>query len=131
MSEPKFKPGQIVWADLTSNKADNLKEFYKSVAGWQEFPVAMRDEEGEYNDYAMLVDPENAAGGICNKRGKNNSLPTQWIMYIYAEDVEERLKTAQELGGKLIHESRKPDGTYNYVIIEDPVGAVFGIGNMQ
>jgi len=131
MEAPKFKLGQIVWADLTTTKADSLKEFYKEVAGWQEFPVAMRDDDGEYNDYAMLVDSENAAGGICHKRGKNNNLPPQWIMYIYAEDVEERLKTALDLGAKLIHASKKPDGTYNYVIIEDPAGAVFGIGNMQ
>lgn len=43
-------------------------------------------------------------------------------------NVEESVQKAMQLGGKLIHESKKKDGTYNFVIIQDPVGAVFGMG---
>jgi predicted enzyme related to lactoylglutathione lyase len=131
MSENKYKVGQIVWADLTTNQADSLKEFYKDVLGWKEFPVAMKDGEESYNDYAMLIDEKEPAGGICNQRGVNANIPPQWIMYVCVEDVDATLKIAIEKGGKLIHESKKSDGTLNYVIVQDPAGAVFGFGKFQ
>lgn len=131
MEENKFKVGQFVWADLTTNQAGTLKDFYKELIGWQEFPVNMKDDDGEYQDYAMLIDQENAAGGICNARGLNKGLPPQWIMYIYVEEVEERLNKSLELGAELIHSHKKADGSYNYVILKDPAGAIFGLGNMQ
>lgn len=128
MSDQKYKVGQFVWADLTTNQTESLKEFYKEVIGWQEFPVAMKDGEEEYNDYAMMIDEKQPAGGICNKRGINANIPSQWIMYIAVEDVDITLKKALENGGKLIHENKKSDGSLNYVIIQDPAGAVFGFG---
>ena len=128
MSERKYKIGQFVWADLTTNQAESLKEFYKEVIGWKEFPVAMKDGEDSYNDYAMMIDEKEPAGGICHKRGVNSYIPPQWIMYICVEDVNDTLKKALDNGGILIHESKKSDGTYNYVIIQDPAGAVFGFG---
>ncbi|MGM1429940.1 VOC family protein [Sphingobacterium lactis] len=131
MEEKKYKVGQIVWADLTTNQAGTLKEFYKAVLGWQEYPVAMKDEDDGYDDYAMLMDDQSPAGGICNSRGQNANLPATWIPYIYVEDVEGSLAKSLDLGGKLIHESKKKDGTYNYVIVQDPAGAVFGFGKMQ
>lgn len=131
MSEQKYKAGQIVWADLTTNQADSLKEFYKDVIGWQEYPVAVKDGEESYNDYAMLYDEKNPAGGICNQRGINASIPPQWIMYVCVDDVASTLEKAISRGGKLVHENKKADGTYNYVIIQDPAGAVFGFGKFQ
>lgn len=128
MSERKYKIGQFVWADLTTNQAESLKEFYKEVIGWKEFPVAMKDGEDSYNDYAMMIDEKEPAGGICHNRGVNSNIPPQWIMYICVEDVNDTLKKALDNGGILIHESKKSDGTYNYVIIQDPAGAVFGFG---
>ena len=131
MAEQKYKPGQIVWADLTTNQAESLKEFYKDVLGWQEFPVAMKDNEEEYNDYAMLYDEKKPAGGICNQRGVNANIPPQWIMYVCVEDVDATLQNALDRGAKLVHESKKADGSLNYVIIQDPAGAVFGFGKFQ
>ena len=46
-----------------------------------------------------------------------------------SKTLEESLNKALELGGKLIKEGRKKDGTYQYAIIQDPTGAVFGLGN--
>ncbi len=128
MEENKYKNGQIVWADLATKQAESLKDFYKDVLGWNEHPVAMKDGDESYNDYAMLYDEKTPAGGICNQRGINAGVPAQWIMYVYVDDVEETLKRAIEKGGKLIHESKKADNSYNYVIIQDPAGAVFGFG---
>lgn len=131
MSEPKYKIGQFFWSDLTVPDAANLKEFYKEVVGWQEQEVAMKDKEASYADYAMMIDSETAAGGICHQRGINKNIPPQWVMYINVANVSVSLEKVLALGGKLLHESKKPDGSYNFVIVEDPVGAVFGLGSLS
>lgn len=131
MEQTKYKNGQFFWSDLTVPDASSLKEFYKEVVGWTESPVAMKDGADSYEDYGMMIDAETPAGGICNQRGVNRNIPPQWIMYVHVENVEESLEKALKLGGKLINESKKADGTYNYVIVQDPVGAVFGLGKMN
>jgi len=128
MSANENKLGKFLWADLTVPNAAELKEYYKEVIGWSEHPVAMKDGEEPYEDFAMMTDKDTAVGGICNQRGVNANIPPQWITYINVEDVEKSLNKAIALGGKLIHESKKKDGSYNFVIIADPVGAVFGMG---
>lgn len=131
MSESKYKIGQFFWGDLTVQNASTLKEFYKEVVGWQEQEVAMKDNNDTYADYAMMIDNDTAVSGICNQRGVNKNIPPQWIMYINVENVEESLQKVIKLGGKLIMESKKKDGSYNFVIVEDPAGAVFGLGTVQ
>ena len=128
MSESKFKKGQFFWSDLTVPDATSLKEFYKEVIGWQEQEVPMKDNEETYADYAMTTDDGAAVSGICNQRSVNKNIPPQWIMYVNVDNVAESLEKVLQLGGKLIAESKKKDGSYNYVIVQDPVGAVFGLG---
>lgn len=101
MEENKSKIGQMVWADLTVENSTELKDFYKEVIGWEVKNVAMKDGEEEYNDYAMMSSPENAAGGVCTKRGMNKGIPSQWIMYISVENVAESLQKALEMEGNL------------------------------
>lgn len=131
MSESKYKKGQFFWSDLTVPDATSLKEFYKEVIGWHEQEVVMKDNGDTYADYAMTIDDETPVSGICNQRGVNKNIPPQWIMYINVENVQESLEKALALGGKLIMESKKKDGSYNFAIVQDPAGAVFGLGKVD
>lgn len=127
MSENKSTIGKIVWTDLTVENADELKDFYKEVIGWDIKNVAMKDGDETYNDYAMLTSPEEATGGVCTKRGVNKGIPSQWIIYISVENVTVSFEKALELGAKSIHEIKNKEGKLQFAIIEDPAGAVFGI----
>ncbi|MGV0918808.1 VOC family protein [Empedobacter falsenii] len=129
MDENKSKIGQMVWADLTVENSTELKDFYKEVVGWEVKNVAMKDGEEEYNDYTMMSSSENAAGGVCTKRGMNKGIPSQWIMYISVDNVAESLQKALEMGGKSIHEIENKEGNLQFAIVEDPTGAVFGLAN--
>jgi len=131
MSAVKNNIGKFLWADLTVPNATELKEFYKEVIGWTEHAIAMKDGEEAYEDFAMMADKDTAVGGICNQRGVNVNIPPQWISYINVTNVEESLNKTLQLGGKVIHESKKKDGSYNFVILTDPIGAVFGIGAFE
>lgn len=131
MSTSKFEFGQFFWSDLTVPDATSLKDFYAEVAGWQVQEVAMNDNGEKYNDFAMMINNDTPVSGVCNQRGVNKNIPPQWIMYINVENVSESLNKALNLGGTLLLESKKADGSYNFVIIQDPAGAVFGLGTVK
>ncbi len=131
MENQKYKVGQIFWTDLTVDNASLLKGFYKEVIGWEEHAVSMKDGEENYEDFAMMIDKDTPASGICNRRGLNANIPPQWIVYFQVEDVNASLEKALGQGGKMIHNMKKSDGTYQFIILEDPNGAVFGIGKME
>lgn len=130
MSQNTPKVGQFYWTDLTVDNPKDVKEFYKQIFGWHEIEVPMKDGEESYVDYGLAVDATTPGGGICHNRGKNKGIPPQWISYFYVEDVEKSLETCLSLGGQLLKENRKKDGTLSFVIVQDPQGAVFGMGNM-
>lgn len=120
---PDTRPGRIGWQDLTVDNADQLRDFYSSVAGWQSQPLDM----GGYDDYVMLS-PDGQAGvaGVCHARGVNANIPPQWLVYINVEDLDASLKSVQQLGGEIIDGPRQL-GDGRFVVIKDPAGAVCGL----
>lgn len=113
--------GMIAWVDLTAPKAEELKDFYKEVVGWESSPVNM----GDYDDYAMLVPgTENAAAGICNPKGINKDLPSQWLIYIIVDNLNESIECCLRLGGKVLAGPKSMGKEGKYAVIQDPAGAV-------
>jgi len=130
MEQSKPKVGQFCWTDLTLDQPETVKEFYKEIFGWKEFPVKMKDGEDEYNDFAMAIDETTPGGGICNNRGTNHGMPAQWITYFNVENIAETIKICLDKGGSIVKENLKKDGTYNYAILKDPMGIIFGVVNV-
>lgn len=114
--------GSVVWRDLTVENADEIKDFYSKVVGWKASPHSM----GDYNDYDISDKDGNVIAGICNKKGSNSDVPSQWLVYIQVEDVEQSAKDCLELGGKILDGPRKM-GSSNFCVIQDPTGAVLGL----
>lgn len=114
------KPGQIVWVDLTIPNADEVRDFYRQVVGWEPETVDM----GRYHDFNMkLPGSDLPAAGICFARGVNADLPPQWLIYIAVTDLDARIQKITEQGGKLLVPPQGGIG-YRYCVIEDPAGAV-------
>lgn len=112
--------GVCTWTDLTVANAEQIRDFYASVIGWQIKPVSM----GEYDDYSMRSPgTDNDVAGICHARGVNANLPAQWLNYFRVEDIDKSLQQVQQQGGKVITEIQSM-GSSRYVVIKDPAGAV-------
>lgn len=127
MSNKKFKIGSIISADLTVENAEVTRDFYKQVIGWDAESLEMKDAKGAYADYVVKDVDGNWVGGICHSRGVNLGIPPQWIVYVNVEDISRSVEKCKELGGKIIKESKLPDGSFIYVIIQDPTGAVLAL----
>jgi len=121
MSE-ESKIGEIVWRDLTVDKAGQVSDFYESVVGWRKSPVSM----GEYDDFNMNASDGETVAGVCHARGGNADIPPQWMMYVRVEDVNESLEHVRSLGGSVLKGPTEYNGD-RYYIIEDPAGAILTI----
>lgn len=112
--------GGIGWIDLTIPNASEIRDFYKSVAGWQAEGVSM----GEYEDFNMKADSEgNPVAGICHARGSNADFPPQWLIYINVDDLSASLQSCKANGGEVAAGPFKM-GESRYAVIRDPAGAV-------
>ena len=108
------KIGTLAWRDLTVGDAATVREFYKSVVGWESQAVDM----GGYSDFNMIAPGSGeTVAGICHARGSNAKLPAQWLIYIVVADVDRSAKTCTEQGGQLLDGGR-------FCVIQDPAGAV-------
>jgi hypothetical protein len=119
--------GSISWTDLTVPDAEAIRDFYRSVVGWDFVEVDM----GEYCDFSMsLPEDGRTVAGICNAKGTNASLPPQWLIYITVENLDESIARCRELGGAVIVGPRDVGGG-QFCVIRDPAGAVCALFNAK
>jgi len=112
--------GTIGWRDLTVENAEEVRDFYRSVVGWEIRPESM----GDYDDFCMIAPGTGeTVAGICHARGTNADLPPQWLVYIVVEDVEQSAARCLDLGGELVVGPRALAGG-RVCVIRDPAGAV-------
>lgn len=123
MGDKQNQIGKIAWQDLTVNNADDIRDFYSKVTGWQTEAHSM----GDYNDYDVIAPGSGeVVAGICHARGENANIPAQWLIYITVEDVAASAAKCEELGGKILDGPRKM-GKFTFCVIQDPAGAIAGI----
>jgi uncharacterized protein len=113
--------GSIAWTDLTVANAEQIRDFYSAVVGWQATPHDM----GAYADYDMkLPGGDTPITGICHARGMNANIPAQWMIYITVADLDQAVAKCQALGGRIVDGPKSQGGTQRSCVIEDPAGAV-------
>lgn len=116
------KIGKFLWHDLTVPNAEEVKDFYRQVVGWQSEDFNM----GGYSDYNMKDPQGETVAGVCHRKGPNEKLPAQWLVYVGIEDLKTSLKHCEALGGKII-DGPKSMGEQQYAIIQDPAGAYMAL----
>lgn len=120
MSPGQSPIGTIVWQDLTVGPAEEIRDFYQQVIGWD----ARDHDMGEYHDFDILSPTTGqVVTGICHARGTNANVPPAWLLYFAVEDVEASAARCVELGGAILDGPRDMGGGA-FCVIRDPAGAV-------
>ncbi len=113
-------PGSMVWLDLTVADAEAVRDFYRSVVGWEAEPLDM----GGYSDFVMKAPATGeAVAGVCHARGVNAGLPAAWLVYLVVEDLDASLARCRELGGSVRLGPKGMGAQGRYAVVEDPAGA--------
>jgi predicted enzyme related to lactoylglutathione lyase len=119
-TEPAYRVGSIISADLTVENAAAVRDFYEGVIGW----VIDDFDMGGYNDYMVkTADGQQLVGGLCHARGENAGLPPVWLVYINVADLGLSIQRCVELGGKVLVQNDQ------YAVVQDPAGAVLAIAH--
>ena len=127
------EPGTLWWGELMSRDPAKAREFYAAVVGWVPKIVAYEDftrppNPGEKEYTIFVTGDQDAAGGmnIEDAEFDAGSLAT-WLLYIKVADVDEAVRKAVGLGGKLIHGPSTVPDAGRVAIIEDNEGARLGL----
>lgn len=115
--------GTMVSIENTSDNADEVRDYYSAVLGWNVHPISM----GEYDDYVMLAQDDSWVAGICHRRGPNADLSGGWIPCVRVVNVESAIAEAIRLGGKQIGTTRETSPGSHYAVIEDMNGAMVSV----
>jgi uncharacterized protein len=121
--DPPNPEGTFVWDELMTTDVDAAKSFYGEVFGWTTRDMDM----GEMGTYSMFQrGGETDTGGLM-ARPPNVEAPPHWLTYIGSEDVDKTAAKAKKLGATLIVEGMDIPNVGRFAVIQDPVGAVFGV----
>ncbi|MCH9806375.1 MAG: VOC family protein [Alphaproteobacteria bacterium] len=130
----EIKHGQVWWSELNTRDAEKASAFYAKLMGWTPYVSAMADIErpaqpGEPS-YTTMMQGETPICGVFDLallEGMEN-VPAHWMTYIAVDDVDASCKQIKELGGCVIREGFDVAKVGRIAIVQDPTGAVFGIG---
>ena len=121
MTNPNL--GAILWTDLTIPNAEEVRDFYQAVVGWETAPVDMAD----HMDFNMLPPgSDKPAAGVCHALGVNKDMPPQWLIYVVVASVDESAAACLRLGGRVLV-GPKAMGADRLCVIQDPAGAVMAL----
>lgn len=116
--------GAFSWAELNARGIDKAKTFYKKVFGWDEKVSPMGEGQGDYTEFKL--GDESIGGGMEMNAMVPKEVPSYWMAYFGAKDVDAAHKKAVGLGAReMMPPMDFPGGRFS--ILSDPQGAVFGI----
>lgn len=107
---------KVIWYEVIGKDGDMLRRFYANLFGWK-----YKDHPGQ--DYGT-TDPQDTGigGGVGSVTNGVN-----WAgFYVGVPDVDEALRRAEELGGKVVVPTTKlPEVTF--AVFADPEGNSVGL----
>jgi hypothetical protein len=118
MTQAKYNTGRVVWRELITTNVEDAKGFYGELFNWSIEAVPM----GPIT-YYMLKAGERHVGGLVDH---GQGVPTHWMSYVSATDVDGAAKRATAAGGAIL---AGPDtmGPGRYAIVRDPSGAAIAL----
>jgi uncharacterized protein len=123
-AEVTGKEGSYAWAELNARGIDKAKAFYGKVFGWGEKVSPMGEGQGDYTEFKL--EGKSIAGGMEMNEMVPKEVPSYWMVYFGADNVDKTHKKAVDLGAKEVLPPQDfPGGRFS--ILSDPQGAAFGL----
>ncbi|HEY1455915.1 MAG TPA: VOC family protein [Candidatus Dormibacteraeota bacterium] len=112
------------WAELNARGIDKATAFYTKVFGWTTKVSPMGEGQPDYTEFQLKG--ESIAGGMEMNPMVPKEVPSYWMVYFGAKDVDQSFKKAIDLGAtEMVAPMDFPGG--RFAILSDPQGAMFGL----
>jgi uncharacterized protein len=119
MINPFQQHGAFSWCELMTTDLKAAEEFYVKLFGW-----TMTDGPVEGMEYRVMSAGGQAIGGMMSLPPDMQQMPLHWGTTVTVGDVEATIKTAEELGGKVLMQTQDIPTVGKFSVIQDPQGAV-------
>ena len=118
------EPGSLCWSELTTRNPQAAERFYTAMFGWtarHSAPAAAM----EYTEFSVNGQP--GVGMMAMPEGMPPQVPSYWMPYFMAVDLDASTAKAESLGGAvMVGPNTIPDGG-RFVILQDPQKATFAL----
>ena len=114
--------GQFAFDALLTVDMSQARSFYQTVFGWSSIEVPT-ENTGSY--VLFRIGDQDVAGAMVMPDDARAS--PHWLTYLYAEDIDERSKQVEELGGMTHVKPRDIPGVGRFAVHADPNGATFAL----
>jgi len=128
-AEIMHDPGTMCWHELMTTNVDAAGKFYVQTIGWTTTAMDM----GPMGTYTILGRPgedPKAGGGVAGMMAMPRDMknvPSHWLAYFAAIDVDASTKKASQLGGKVLVPPTDIPNIGRFSVVEDPQGATFAL----
>src|SRR3954451_13140079 len=112
--------GVFVWDELGTQDVEGAERFYGAVFGW-----TTEDMGEDYGGYKIFKSGEDRIAGLMKM--PDPSMPSQWVFYVYSDDVDATVAKAKELGAFAVVEGMDIPAVGRIAVLGDPQGAAFGV----
>ncbi len=113
------EPGTLVWNECQTTDSDAAEAFYRAVFDYDVDRMQMGDER-EYR--VLTVDGKGVAGMM-----ELDDVPPNWSTTFAVEDADAAVAEAEKLGARGLVPPFDIPEVGRYAVLQDPVGAVFGV----
>jgi hypothetical protein len=122
MNEEILKHGRFSWHELLTTDEEGAKTFYSKLFGWQYeiFP-------SEEMTYHVIKAGGEETGGIMKIPPQAAGQPPIWGIYVTVDNVDETVKLAEKLGGKIHVPPTDIPKVGRFAVIQDPQGAYLSV----
>lgn len=116
--------GRFYWYDLITTDVEGAKSFYTKLIGWETMAF-----DGAGQPYTMWMNGEAPIGGVgvLPEEARKAGAPPHWIAYVLVPSVDDALKQAQKLGGKVVVPGTDIPTVGRFGILTDPQGVQIAV----
>ncbi len=120
--ETPWPDGTPCWFDVMVDDLDAARAFYSDLLGWDIPPG-----DSAMGGYAAAMKDGRAVGGVMPKTPDMAGVPSVWMTYFAAADIEATTSAAKAAGATFMVESMDIATNGRMSWGTDPVGAAFGL----
>lgn len=115
--------GRFIWHELATTDPDKAVGFYAAVIGWG---IHTWNRDHSYRIWMLAGAPKAGLTRLAAEERGSGARP-YWLPYVAVEDVDATLRTAAELGGRVVVEPRDIPTAGRLAVLADRHGGRFGV----
>lgn len=119
MTERHPQHGEFAWTQLLTAAPEEASAFYQALLGW----TAQASELEGVEQVVMFNGGQPVASILGVPEAAGEAMP-HWHPHLNVDDVDRRVRLAEELGGRVVVEPGDIVGLGRLAVIQDPTGAV-------